>query len=149
MDTVHFGYVADLQTGDEWWAGRSAGAHRGGERLPQLTDGPLEVVGFETARPHYVADSAELLRGLPARRLRTYGSVALSLCLVADGRLDAMLTLREVRSVDVAAGQLIVREAGGAVLFPEAGPAASLGLDMRSRALAARSSEVAEQLGGA
>jgi myo-inositol-1(or 4)-monophosphatase len=90
-----------------------------------------------------------MLRDLPARRLRTFGSVALSLCLVADGRLDAMLTLREVRSVDVAAGQLIVREAGGAVAFPEAGPGAPLALDMRTRVTAASTQALAKRLGGA
>ena len=33
------------------------------------------------------------------------------------GRFDAMLSLRPCRSVDAAAAQLIVREAGGAVAF--------------------------------
>jgi myo-inositol-1(or 4)-monophosphatase len=71
--------------------------------------------------------------------MRALGSVAATLGLVADGRVDAMLSLRPVRSVDAAAGQLIVREAGGAVRFPEAGDAAApLSLDMRSRVLAAR-----------
>ena len=40
------------------------------------------------------------------------------MCLVAGGSLDAMITLREVRSVDVAAAQLIVTEAGGTVALP-------------------------------
>jgi myo-inositol-1(or 4)-monophosphatase len=57
------------------------------------------------------------------------------MCLVAGGRLDGMVTLRAVRSVDVAAAQLIVREAGGAVALPGGD---ALDLDMRSRALAAR-----------
>ena len=48
------------------------------------------------------------------------------MCLVAAGRLDAMITLREVRSVDVAAAQLIVREAGGTVALP-GGDALDLG----------------------
>ena len=58
------------------------------------------------------------------------------MCLVAAGRLDAMLTLREVRSVDVAARQLIVTEAGGAVALPGGD---ALDLEMRSRVVAARS----------
>ena len=41
----------------------------------------------------------------------------MSLCQVAAGRLDGMVTLRRSRAVDVAAGQLIVREAGGHVAF--------------------------------
>ena len=149
MGGVGFGYVTDLAAGGEWWARAGEGAFADGRRLPQLPERELEVLGLETARPERVADAAPLLRDLPARRLRTLGSVALSLCLVADGRLDAMLTLGQVRSVDVAAGQLIVREAGGAVVFPEAGAEAPLDLDMRTRVIAAATPVVAEALVGA
>ena len=40
-------------------------------------------------------------------------SLARRLCLVAEGRFDAMLTLRPAWEWDVAAGVLIVAEAGG------------------------------------
>jgi myo-inositol-1(or 4)-monophosphatase len=43
--------------------------------------------------------------------------MAFSLCQLAAGRLDGMATLGRCRSVDVAAGQLIVRESGGLVAF--------------------------------
>lgn len=42
-------------------------------------------------------------------------SLAYRLCLVAEGRYDAMLTLRKTWEWDVAAGDLIAREAGAAV----------------------------------
>jgi myo-inositol-1(or 4)-monophosphatase len=42
-------------------------------------------------------------------------SLAYRLCLVAQGRFDAMLTLRPTWEWDVAAGSLIVEEAGGRV----------------------------------
>jgi myo-inositol-1(or 4)-monophosphatase len=42
-------------------------------------------------------------------------SLAYRLCLVAEGRFDAMLTLRPTWEWDVAAGTLIVTEAGGIV----------------------------------
>jgi len=45
-------------------------------------------------------------------------SLAYRLCLVAEGRFDAMLTLRPAWEWDVAAGDLIVREAGGVVVTP-------------------------------
>jgi myo-inositol-1(or 4)-monophosphatase len=69
----------------------------------------------------------------------------MSLCLVAAGQLDAMVTLREVRSVDVAAAQLLVREVGGVLAFPGGD---GLDLEMRSRAAAGRSGEVVERLVG-
>ena len=80
---------------------------------------------------------------MEARRIRALGSVALSLCLVAAGQLDGMLSLRPIRSVDAAAAQLLVTEAGGAVAFPDAD---ELSLEMRSPVLAARDAEVLERL---
>jgi myo-inositol-1(or 4)-monophosphatase len=72
-------------------------------------------------------------------RLRVIGSIAIALAYVAGGRLDAMLTNRPCRSVDAAAGQLIVREAGGVVAFGETGLAdAPLDLDARYVVAAAR-----------
>ena len=61
-----------------------------------------------------------------------------------------MASLRSCRAVDAAAGQLIVREAGGEALFPDAADGrlgASLMLDMRSRVVAASSRAVLDRLG--
>ena len=95
---------------------------------------------MESARPDLVAAAAPALAASGADRLRMPGSIALALCWVAAGRLDAMLSLRAARSVDAAAAQLVAREAGAAVAFPDAGPdplGAGLDLGMRSRCLAA------------
>ena len=81
-----------------------------------------------------------------AARLRALGSVALSLCFVAAGRFDALVTLDACRSVDAAAGQLIVREAGGSVAFTDAGDEASLDIEMRSHLIAAASSELLDRV---
>jgi myo-inositol-1(or 4)-monophosphatase len=146
MQDVDVGVVAELDPPRDWWALRGGGAWGDGERLPPLGSGPLEVLGLETARPRAVAEAGAAIAALEARRVRALGSVAVSLCLVAGGRLDAMVSLREVRSVDAAAGQLLVREAGGAVSFPDAGPRTSLGLEMRSRVVAARDPELLARL---
>jgi myo-inositol-1(or 4)-monophosphatase len=143
MDDVEVGFVAELVPARDWWAQRGEGAFCDGERLTRLEPGQLELLGLETARPERVAAVAQELGAVGARRLRALGSVAASMCLVAGGRLDAMLTLREVRSVDVAAAQLIVREAGGAVSLPGGD---ALDLQMRSRVYAARSDELVERL---
>ena len=57
-----------------------------------------------------------------ADRLRIMGSLALSLCHLAAGRVDAVCSLKPARSVDIAAGQLLVRECGLAIDLPR-GPA--------------------------
>jgi len=150
MADVAFGYVADLSSEDEWWAGRGEGAFFGDDRLAAQSDPELEILGVESARPELVAQASEALAATGARRLRMIGSIALSLCHVASGRFDALVSLRPCRSVDAAAGQLLVREAGGKVAFPDTGDgelSASLTLAMRSRVVAARSEAVLERLG--
>src|SRR3954454_16588158 len=146
LDDVEFGYVAAFEPELEWSAARGGGAFAGSQRLEPLTPGPLEVLGLETARPALVAEAADAIAELGARRIRALGSVAVTLAFVAQGALDAMLSLRPIRSVDAAAGALIVREAGGQVAFPEVGERGSLGLEMRSRVLAARDSELLGRL---
>jgi myo-inositol-1(or 4)-monophosphatase len=117
MADVELGYVATLDRGaEEFWARRGGGAWLGGERLDLSgSRGELEVLGVESARPELVAAAGERLGATGARRLRMIGSIALSLCYVGAMRFDAMLSLRTCRSVDAAAAQLIVREAGGVV----------------------------------
>jgi myo-inositol-1(or 4)-monophosphatase len=150
MADVTFGYVGDLSSDDEWWAERGAGAYFNGERLSLPPGSELEILGCESARPELVAAAVDDLAATGARRLRMIGSIAMSLCHVASGRFDALVSLRPCRSVDAAAGQLLVTEAGGRVLFPDTADGelgASLGLDMRSRVVAAPSDEVLQQLG--
>ena len=121
MGDVVFGYVFDFGPGEEWTARRGAGAALNGAPLdPGLPEqrrrGRLELLGVESADPAWVRDAADELVET-AHRLRALGAIAVSLCQVAAARLDGMVTLKRARAVDVAAGQLIVREAGGHVAF--------------------------------
>jgi myo-inositol-1(or 4)-monophosphatase len=153
MADVDVGWVAELdprlseddepRPGRDWWAVKGEGAFRDGEPLAPLRPGPLEVLGLETARPELVAASASAIASVEARRLRVLGSVAMTLCLVAAGQLDGMLSLRPIRSVDAAAAQLLVTESGGAVAFPAAD---DLSLEMRSHVFAARDADLLERL---
>jgi myo-inositol-1(or 4)-monophosphatase len=150
MGGVAFGYVKDLGCGEEWSAERGGGAHLDGEPLAALPqDAELEVLALEMVRAPDAARTGQALSDTGAARLRALGSVALSLCFVAAGRFDALVTLSACRSVDAAAGQLIVREAGGAVAWTETGDdplEASLGLDMRSPLIAAASADLVDRL---
>ena len=74
------------------------------------------MVGLESAEPDWTVPALHSLSG-NAYRLRVVGSIAITAAYVAAGRFDAFLSLRPCRSVDAAAAQLIVREAGGAVSF--------------------------------
>jgi myo-inositol-1(or 4)-monophosphatase len=76
------------------------------------------------------------------------GSLALSLCHLAAGRVDAVCSLKPARSVDIAAAQLLVRERGFAVDLPEDPPFAGAPLDVaaRSRVVAAATPELCAEL---
>lgn len=146
MADVEFAWIWGVGTSEEWWGRRGEGVFLGAERLPRLEgERPFEIVGLESANPRVVAACADQLAATGARRLRAIGSIALSLAFVAGTRFDGMMSLYDCRSVDAAAGQMLVRELGGAVAFPDAGSDASqvpLDLDMRSRVLAGANAEI-------
>jgi myo-inositol-1(or 4)-monophosphatase len=79
------------------------------------------------------------------------GSLALSLCHLAAGRVDAVCSLKPARSVDIAAAQLLVRERGLAIDLPDAQPFAAAPLDVegRSRVVAAGTPELCTRLADA
>jgi myo-inositol-1(or 4)-monophosphatase len=132
MADVEFGYVFDFGAGEEFAATRGEGAELGGEPIEVGADGEmLELLGVESAEPEQALPSLEALAGR-VYRLRVVGSIAITAAYVAAGRFDAMLSLRSCRSVDAAAAQLIVREAGGEVAFGDLSPGdALLALDAR------------------
>jgi myo-inositol-1(or 4)-monophosphatase len=148
MGDVHFGFVYDFGPKEEWVARRGEGAWLNGRRIDSPPDerldcdGRLEIVTFESADPRLLAPKIEALGGL-VNRLRAMGSIAISLCQLAPTRVDGMFTLRRTRSVDVAAAQLIVREAGAVVAFPEFDDplGAPLDIEPHSRVVAARTPE--------
>jgi myo-inositol-1(or 4)-monophosphatase len=139
MDDVSFGFVHDFGAGEEWVAERGAGGRLNDVPL----DGPgpkdaIEILALEGTTTEAIADVVDSFRGV-ARRLRVMGSLALSLCHLAAGRVDAVCCLKPARSIDIAAAQLLVRERGLAIDLFEDPPfgAAPLDLGQRSRVVAA------------
>jgi myo-inositol-1(or 4)-monophosphatase len=132
MADVEFGYVYDFGAGEEFVARRGEGARLDGEAIEVASDGEkLELLGVEAAEPGRLRALIEAVDG-SVYRMRVVGSIAITVAYVAAGRLDGMVSPRPCRSVDAAAAQLIVREAGGVVAFDGlALEAAGLGLDAR------------------
>ncbi|HET7508171.1 MAG TPA: inositol monophosphatase family protein [Solirubrobacterales bacterium] len=141
MADVEFGFVHDFGADEEFMARRGEGATLDGTPVRvSPTAERLEVVGVESAEPEWSLPALEALAG-KVFRLRVVGAIAISAAYVGAGRFDAMLSLRSCRSVDAAAAQLIVREAGGTVAFGGGDLSEAL-LDLESRyPMAAANSE--------
>ena len=132
MADVEFGFVHDFGADEEFLAARGAGAQLNGRPVRVSPEAErLEVVGVESVEPEWSLPAFEALAG-KVFRLRVVGAIAITAAYVAAGRFDAMLSLRSCRSVDAAAAQLIVREAGGAVAFGD-GELSEAMLDLDSR----------------
>jgi myo-inositol-1(or 4)-monophosphatase len=151
MDDVVFGYVYDFGSDEEWTAERGRGAALDGAPLGELLPkDPIEILAFEGTTTAFIADKAPAVVAV-AERLRVMGSLALSLCHLAAGRVDAVCSLKPARSVDIAAGQLLVRECGLQIELFEAPPfgAAPLDLGQRSRVVAAATPDACARLAAA
>jgi myo-inositol-1(or 4)-monophosphatase len=148
MEDVELGFVHDFGTGEEWVARRGEAAFLDG----RLLEAPppkerIEILSLEATRTDLVAEHVEAMVGF-AVRTRVMGSLALSLCHLAAGRVDAVVSLKPARSVDIAAAQLLVRERGLAIELPDDPPfgAAPLDLAARSRVVAAATPELCAEL---
>jgi len=151
MGDVEFGFVHDFGTEEEWTATRGEGARLNGHPLDgELPKERIEILSFEATRTALVAEKAAAVVDL-AYRLRIMGSLALSLCHLAAGRVDAVCSLKPARAVDIAAAQLLVRERGLAIELFEDPPfeAAPLDVQGRSRVVAAGTLELCRQLAAA
>jgi len=128
-DGLRVGVVLNSATGEAFAAVRGRGAWRDGEpiRVSGVDRLPLALVGtgFPFKRqellPGYLVVLDRVLRATSG--VRRAGAAALDLCDLACGRLDAFWEWW-LMPWDVAAGALILREAGGrfAPLRPPAGP---------------------------
>ncbi len=120
------GAVFDPVLGECFTAAAGQGAQLNGQpirtsRVSALGDG-LAAVGFPPGAGRDCPDLLLFLEMLPrCQAIRRTGSSALNLCYVAAGRFDLYWSF-STRIWDVAAGALILREAGGEISSPEGGP---------------------------
>lgn len=133
------GVIANPNVGELFTAAKGGGAFLNGRRL-RVTETPglvgsVLVTGF----PYNVAENpfgcidsftAFVRRGIPVRRL---GSAALDLAYVAAGRFDGFWEVK-LNEWDIAAGALMVQEAGGSI--SSYGPNTTQGLLATDRMLA-------------
>jgi len=111
--------ILDLNTKDIYWAVKREGAYLNNSEIHVSDLDITDKCFFELNLPmKNFFKSIDNLRPIFRRffRIRVLGSSALTLCQLAKGSMEAFINLRETnRLVDVAAGLLILKEAGGRI----------------------------------
>ncbi|MBC7171081.1 MAG: inositol monophosphatase [Polyangiaceae bacterium] len=139
------GVVAAPALGITWWAARGEGAYRNGERSTVSANARLEDCLCSTGFPYDQWTSAEdNLREHRAflaatQGVRRCGAAALDLCFVSDGSYD-LYWEQKLQPWDVAAGALMVVEAGGTISDYDGTP-----VDARGGRLVATNGHVHEE----
>jgi myo-inositol-1(or 4)-monophosphatase len=122
LSAVYAALVADLVHDTTYTAQEGEGAYRDGEKISSSIRESLEdaVVGLDL-NSYKVKEIASKLTELiqETKHIRHFGANALELCYVADGTTDAFIDIRgKLRTTDMAAAFLIVKEAGGTITTP-------------------------------
>ena len=113
--------ILNLITKDIFWAVRGEGAYWNDERIhvSNLDISDHCFVELDVSKKH-MFKNIDFIRPILAKfyKVRILGSSALTLCQIAKGSIDAFINLRDSsRLVDVAAGILILQEAGGKMVL--------------------------------
>jgi len=119
LGDVEEGLVRDLVSGATYRAVKGKGATLQGKPIRTKRFDPKDTLFSVYLGTNAEPDAIEV--AAKARRVRNLGAASLDLCLVARGAADVYyMHSREarlkLRACDIAAGTLIVREAGGLVL---------------------------------
>lgn len=127
------GVVRSLVNGTSYSAERGKGAFVNGEPVVQQPFNENEVMVALVADSS--VDDVQREQERRGHHIRDLGSAALELALVGTGALDAFIVRRPwLRVIDIAAGVLFVREAGGMVVEPRSGEPLNTPFDLSARA---------------
>lgn len=154
LGDVDFAYIMNILTKEEFYAIKGQGAYYNGRsiQLPRFrlnVQRPIRVLGVELS-PYPDKAIGYIKNLLPqTSSLRALGTIALDLCYLAKGALDAIVDIRGglCRTLDIAAGYLIVKEAGGILGSPDIGNIdyIDIGYDTRIDVVAAVSHDIYER----
>ena len=136
------GYIKDLARGDVFYAEKGRGSTHNGN---SIRVSPVPIHGYTISVGACSDELRRKLIDLPGRH-RSLGCASLEMALVARGSVDMMAYVGRgsyIRNIDVAAGVILVREAGG-VVVNQSGSEFNMGLDVtvRENIIAARNREI-------
>ena len=118
LSSITDGVITNLSNGEMYWATKDKGAFLNGSKIHVHDKEPIyKIVGINTS-----GATPELMKKLHPifeqhNHTRHFGANALEMAMFARGLLDIFIDLRKkIRIQDIAAGYLIVKEAGGLLL---------------------------------
>ena len=141
--------VTNLSNGDLYWASEGKGTYLNQSKISVHDKKPVyKIVGINTS-----GASAELMKKLQPvfeahNHTRHFGANALEMAFFAQGLMDIFIDLRDkIRIQDIAAGYLLIKEAGGLVLDAKLNPLDSdLSYQTRLSFVAAANQEILDDI---
>jgi myo-inositol-1(or 4)-monophosphatase len=126
LGAVHTALVTDLCHNRTYTAEKGKGACLDTKEIAPSKNTSLEeaVIGMDVNTFKIQKLIPRLINIIErTKHIRHFGANALELCYVADGTTDAFIDIRgKLRTTDMAAGWLILQEAGGTITSPEGKP---------------------------
>ena len=149
LSSVTDSVVTNLSTGDLYSASSSSGAFKNGKQISVHNEKPLyKIVGINSS-----GSSPELMNKLAPifekhHHIRHMGANALEMAMFAEGLIDIFIDLRKkIRIQDLAAGYLLIKEAGGLILDENLQPLDSdLNYDTRLSFVAAANKNILDEI---
>ena len=118
ISSITDGVVTDLTSGDMYWASKGKGSFLNDKKIQVQEQEPIyRIVGINLsgATPAQVERLQPVLRS--HNHTRHFGANALEMAFFARGLMDVFIDFREkIRVQDMAAGYLLIKEAGGLIL---------------------------------
>ena len=149
LSSITDGAITNLSTGEIFWASKGKGAFLDDKPISVQKEKPLyKIVGINTSG----ASSEQLKRLEPVfqnhNHTRHFGANALEMAMFAQGLMDIYIDFRgKIRIQDMAAGYLIVKEAGGLMLDENLQPLESnLSYETRLSFVAVANSEILDEV---
>jgi myo-inositol-1(or 4)-monophosphatase len=154
LSAVKHAAIIDLVSGDLYHASKGRGAFFNSRRInTRKADGDDDdiVIGLNVSgiEPTIIKRLSPVMSR--ANHVRQLGAIALEMCMLARGQLDASIDLRgKIRPTDIAGAYLIVREAGGCVYSGDGKELdAELGVDTHVSLAAVANEKMYRELAGA
>ena len=149
LSSITDGVITNLANGEMYWASKNKGSFFNEVQIKVHSNDPIyKIVGINISG----ASNDLVKRLLPIfekhNHLRHFGANALEMAFFARGLLDIFIDLRDkIRIQDIAAGYLIVKEAGGLLLDAEFNPLdADLSYDTRISFIAAANQKILDEI---